>query len=277
MQINKRISLKIKIGLGCILFFYINTQAFIENGFVTFATANYFQLLEVLIKSIHIFSEHPVIAYGINEDIPFSTDKYPKLIKKRIDLTSIKFPHIFYQKPNIILKSNIKYGIYIEADDIANFEIDNLFEWCKTIEEFPLCPIHPHDPNNLAQLMKSLNVSNKSMPYVHGHVIFSYKCMKFIEEWYNNCLEYGHIAANADESVLNVLLWKYNVTNLVPLFDPNHEYALNEYFGNRNPHIYYYMIHGCKQAHMARDILSRLAHHAAQKGQISQERLKYLY
>jgi len=115
-----------------------NNGHMIEAAFVTFATANYFPLLEVLIKSVHEFSTRPIIAYGINSDIPFSVEKYPQLIKRRIDdLQYGAMPLIYYQKFNTILKSNIKYGVYVEADDIVNYAVDDLFEYCKTIEKYP--------------------------------------------------------------------------------------------------------------------------------------------
>src|SRR5579862_5570571 len=93
----------------------------IEQAFVTFATQDYFPLLEVLLESVHQFSTRPIIAFGINADIPFATNKFPHLIKRRIDTPLSARPHIYFQKFNIILQSNVRHGIYVEADDIVNY------------------------------------------------------------------------------------------------------------------------------------------------------------
>src|SRR5689334_10801920 len=52
---------------------FASVHTAIPEGFVTFATSNYFAILETLVKSVHAFSTRPVVAYGINADIPWST------------------------------------------------------------------------------------------------------------------------------------------------------------------------------------------------------------
>ena len=235
----------------------------IEEAFVTFATQNYFPLLKVLLDSIKAFSSKPIIAFGINANIPFSSKEYPFLLKKRIDV-DLRRVSIFSQKARIILESNIRLGVYVEADDVVNHGVDNLFELARKVEEYPLCPIHPKDPNDQQKLMMAMGVTSKSMPYVHGHIIFSERCIAFIREWYGMCLKYTHLAPNADETVLNVLLWKYNVKEYVSVFDPYYG-TLDDYMNDQIPISYkdfypinYYMFHGCKDPERARDILDRL-------------------
>lgn len=233
----------------------------IAEGFVTFATSNYFGLLEVMIESIHQFSTRPVVAFGINADIPWDTNRFPRLIKKRIDNYE---GDIYAQKARIILESGINFGVYLEADDIANQGIDTLFEWARAITWFPLCPVHGWDPNNQANIMKLLDVSGKSMPYVHAHVLFAHSCKAFVKEWYDACVQYDRIAGNADETILNVLLWKYGVTQAVPVYDPFFE-AYEGYIKDVHPpyrfpfdQLYYYSFHGCKDIPRARKLLADL-------------------
>ncbi len=87
-----------------------------KEGWVVFATEDYFDLLEVAIASVHAFSTRSVLAFGVNADIPFSLEKYPRLIKKRIDV-DLSQESIFFQKPRVIYASGLDYGVYIEADD----------------------------------------------------------------------------------------------------------------------------------------------------------------
>lgn len=248
-----------------VLLGFNNLTAQIEEGFVTFATENYFPLLEVLLDSVKAFSTRPIVVFGVNADVPFSQEKYPFLIKKRIDVDLSK-ESIYFQKPKIILESNIKYGVYVEADDILNFGVDILFEWARKSKDYPLCPKHPQDPNNQHNIMNFLCVQNKSMPYVHGHVLFSQTCMPFVKEWYETCLKYGNQASNYDETILNVLLWKYKVDKYVPVYDPYFDSLENyknntcpEQHGyNKNEPIHYFMFHGCKNPDEARKILDLL-------------------
>lgn len=151
--------LKFLISLTCLLFCssrcQVTANESIEEGFVSFATPSYFGLMEVLIESIHAFSTRPIIVYGIDADIPFSNEKYPRLIKRRLyDLQS----DIYAQKGRIILESGLRYGIYVEADDIVNQGVDDLFTWCRKSHAYPLCPIHPDDPNNQQNVMDLLGV-----------------------------------------------------------------------------------------------------------------------
>lgn len=235
------------------------------EAWITFATSNYFELLEVTIASAHAFSSRPIIAVGVNADIPFSQEKYPRLIKKRINLDNLSF--IFYQKPRIMLESGLKYGVYIEADDILNRGCDDLFEYARLEREYPLCPTHPNDPDDVFNIMEILKVNRKSMHYVHGHVIFSHKCMPFIKEWYETCLQYPHAPANhSDEIVLNVLLWKKGITEQVPLYDPWYENVVNYLNAtptvrDASPYSYWKMFHGAKDPRIAWQVFDLIQHH----------------
>ncbi len=252
---------------------YVDENGSIEEGFVTFATASYFPILKVLLDSVKAFSTRPVVAFGINDDIPFSTEEYPFLIKRRLE--NLEYS-IFYQKPRIILESGIRFGVYVEADDIVNEGVDVLFEWAKSVGDYPLCPIHPSDPEGMETLMAVLRVPYKSMHYVHAHVLFSYKCMPFIQEWYDHCPGYAHLAPFADESMLNVLLWKHGVTDYVDIYDPFYQtirYFVKGEFPEGIPayqKMYYYMLHGCKDPVEAKEILETLIAFSKEKAALKQ-------
>lgn len=238
----------------------------INEAFVTFATKNYFPLLEVTIASVHEFSTRPIVAYGINDDIPFDNIKYPRLIKRRIDDELMgKWPLIYFEKFNIILQSEVENGIYIESDDIVNYRVDDLFSLCRFIGKYPLSPIHPEDPNNQSGVMQLMGVAEKTNPYIHAHIIFSQNCIPFIKQ----CLDVGltykkQINSCWDETVLNVMLWKNNVKNwFAPIYDPYFEYISNyiedkpiKATGMHN--VLYHMFHGCKDVTKAWEILNLL-------------------
>ncbi|HEY2810910.1 MAG TPA: hypothetical protein VGJ00_05935 [Rhabdochlamydiaceae bacterium] len=238
-------------------------QEVIEEGFVTLATPNYFGILETLVESVHIFSTRPVIAYGLGADIPLSVEKYPRLIKRRLyDVEE----DAFAQKSRSMIESGLRQGIWVDADLIVNQGVDTLFTLCKKISRFPLVPIHPEDPDNQRNIMQFLNVDKKTMPYVHDCVIlFTQECMPLLKEWHSYCLQYDEQAICKDETILNVLLWKYGVKDYLPICDPYFE-TYEQYVKNKPigwgyqdiKEINYYMFHGRKDASRAREILREL-------------------
>lgn len=253
-----------------------------EEAFVTFATDNYFHLLKITLDSVKAFSKKSIIAYGINSDVPFSTEEYPMLTKRRFDMDRQTLA-VYFQKPNIIIdsiKKGLKRGVYIEADDVLNKDVDMLFHSFDGLSEskenssidskypighYPLCPIHPTDPNNQQNIMTLLEVKDKSMPYVHGHVTFTDKCLPFAEEWYAQCIKNGMAATNYDETILNVLLWKYKCTKYLNVYDPYyeniHNYVMKKPIDSKeykNMTVLYYMFHGCKDSNTAGKMLKSL-------------------
>tara|TARA_Y100000591_G_C21770285_1_gene665199 strand:+ start:145 stop:888 length:744 start_codon:yes stop_codon:yes gene_type:complete len=239
------------------------------KAFVSFTTNNHYcKLTEIMIESVHLFSKYKIILYCINFDKPIYYNKYPNLICKTIEKSSDV--NIYYMKPKIIcdaiINMNVTNGIYIEADDILNYNIDHLFNQCNNIKNYPLCPIHPRDPNNQQVIMNKLDVKYKSMPYVHAHIIFSYTCYEFINEWYKTCIDLGNIGLNWDETILNVLLWKYNNQDYITKsYDPyftcvydfdSYKEKYPEYANLQFEEIM--MFHGCKNYNEAKKILNIL-------------------
>lgn len=237
-----------------------------DTCFVTFSTDNnYLKLSEVMIKSLSLFSKYPIILYCVNFDTAFFNKKYSNVFCKRIDLN--EKDNIFLLKPAIIYDSivnlGVKNGIYIESDDVATPYIDNLFNECSRIDKYPLCPIHPRDPNNQANIMKILNVPKKSIPYVHGHVVFTSNTQNFIKEWYDVCKKYIMSAASSDETILNVLLWKYSVTEYIHyIYDPFYKRLFDnkfeEKYGDSFNESKIYMYHGTKNVNIANDMLNKI-------------------
>jgi len=246
-------------------------EQIIEKGFVAFATPDFFPYIEILLESIKAFSKYPIVVFGINSDIPFSTEKYPFLIKRRWNLKSLDRDSIMFCKPDIILASQIKNGIYVDADMIVNDGVDNLFENHSKITTYPLCPKFVFDPNNQKKVMNAMGVTEKTMPYVQAQLIFSEKCKPFLIEWKKSCMQFRKESrvAEHDETVLNVLLWKYKATQFVKCWEPWYPTAydyINDSLEFHNNSCYkdfigdidYYMFHGCKNINESKKILNLL-------------------
>ena len=248
------------------------SDGFIEEAFVTFATSNYFPLLEVLLDSVAAFSERGIVVFGVNADVPFSTKKYPFMIKKRIDVSSLSMMEICAAKPKAILEAGILRGVYLDTDIILNKDCDLLFKQVDENANHPRCCIFPWLVDNMSEFMKVLGVSKKSMPYVHAPlIVFHENSLPFINEWYFTCLNpsYQPLLTCHDETALNVLLWKYQVDDYINLCDPYYKIAYDYLYGGTDNHIEhgyinwigkidFYTFHGGKNPEECKIILKKL-------------------
>lgn len=251
----------------CTLFSSINANEEIPEAWVAYSDENYFPLLEITIASVHAFSSRPIVAVGVNADIPFSTEKYPRLIKKRIDVDLSNRP-IYVYKPQAILASNVNRGVYIDSDAILNKGCDALFDFCYAVEEHPLCPSHEKEAYVAPDSMIFFGVYSRSMHYVHADVlVFSKSCKNFIEDWNDICLSYYYRGIPCwDETLLNIYLWKIGATKQLLTIDPYNAYldkylSLNTSELSQPPYSYWYVFHGNKQGNDGWDILKRLQDH----------------
>ena len=262
-------------AVGCVVSIqadlHANDEYIFEEAFVAYATEDFFPYMEILLDSIKAFSKRPIVVFGLNADIPFSSNKYPFMTKKRIDIHPLSRENIMFTKPKIILQSKIRRGIYVDADMILNQGCDELFTHHEAITNYPLCPIFVFDPNNQSSVMDAMGVVRKTMHYVQAQLIFSEKCHQFLKEWESSCITYRELAKHADhdETVLNVLLWKYGATDSIRIWEPFYNLAydyLNESFDMHYKYGYinfinkidFYMFHGCKNVNESNMILKFL-------------------
>lgn len=229
----------------------------LDKCFVSFSTNdNYLKLSEIMIESVSKFSKYPIILYCIDFDEPYFKHKFSNVFYKKIDKQN---RNIFLFKSLVIKDAienmNVKNGIYIESDDIVTPTIDNLFDECNNISIYPLSPIHPGEPNNQDNIMELLQVTNKSMHYVHAHIVFTNLTIDFINEWYNYCCKYINVARNYDETILNVMYWKHNVTKCIDyIYDPYYTTVYNDNFDKNKV----FMFHGCKNILEAKKVLNEI-------------------
>jgi len=223
-----------------------------KEAWVMYATSNYFSLAEVTIASIHTFSTRPVVLVGVNADVPFSSEQYPRLIKKRIDANiALRGPYVY--KPQCILLSGVSRGIYIDADAIVNKGCDTLFGFCDLVEQYPLCPTHEKEAYVSPDTTAFFGVKERSMHYVHADlIIFSESCKDFLSNWCDVCLNYYYLGIPCwDETLLNVLLWKIGATQQVTTIDPYNAYIEKYLFLSpaeiaKPPYNHWFLFHGNK-------------------------------
>ena len=207
---------------------------------------NYIELMKTTILSVIHFSKHPFIVYCVN--FPTTTANFcsdERLILRFI--TDDTVTNIYYYKPFVIadaLKQGLLSGYYIESDDVLTpFADDYLLSKLSLISYIPLSPIHPDDVTIPHEDMIVASCTQKTQHYIHGHVLFTDNCLPFIIQWLQICMTASHHSfRNADETVLNIMYWKYNCVNhYLPIIDPWYQ---NFYLVSYNPFICTY--HGCK-------------------------------
>jgi autotransporter strand-loop-strand O-heptosyltransferase len=137
------------------------------RAFITHTTENYEHITLNLVKSIKKYSNYDIIVYTIDYD---GSDKLQKEATcKRLDLNLPKLDengfingvngntYVNRQQVRTYLtlgakvdamldaSSYIDEWVYIDSDSIANKNVDELFEYCNLITEFPLATLGPHE------------------------------------------------------------------------------------------------------------------------------------
>lgn len=236
-----------------------------SEGYVTFIDNNpkYLELLDTLIESVLLFSEKKIEVFSINFDYKHSSDR---VLTKRINISDKNFATICYSKLYSSVNCSFDYGIQLDGDFIITKEMDKLFLETKKIKSTPLGSLHPEDPNNQKNIMDYLSVGKKTQPYVHATYLFNNNCKPFLEECYKLSQELTKkniFPYNYDETILNVMLWKYNSNEWVDTYDPYYEFFIDrdekkipnyKWMNNVN----FYSCHGIKDPQYAKQILNKL-------------------
>jgi hypothetical protein len=192
-------------------------------AWVTHADARFLPLAEVLIEGLAAFSRLPVVLYAVDCEPRIAA---PGVVVRRLASGG---RHVAYLKFDAILDaldSGLERGVYLDADHVPTPAIDRMFEiageLAGEVGETLLCPRHPRDLGEEVNgpLMAELGVVAKSMPYVHTCVLgVAPSCRPFLAECdavARDCERRGFPVPVVDETIVNVLLWKWKATRQIP-------------------------------------------------------------
>jgi hypothetical protein len=247
---------------------HLNTT--LSEGFVTFSNNNpkYLALLTNLLDSVHYFSSRPIIAYGIDVDLDLDVNKYPRLIKRRLNRSDCG-SSIYFCKILAIIESKLDYGVHLEADSVVNWNVDILFDvihrWPYSL---PLAPRHPGDPRNYVKFLKNfkLDRNNRTTPYIHAQFSWNYRAYPFFQQALDYMRQGKFSGAHYDETGMNILLWKAKANHTLCKIDPYYEslpaYEFNEKICKKICYNTFILIHGSKNATQMRNVFERLKKHA---------------
>ena len=224
-----------------------------QEAYITHVSKEYLPIVEYAIKSLQLFSNKKIILYTINCDAEF---EYPNLIKRRLDIKGITEPKkviddndggSFYVdrqdtsvynfltlKPKIILDAlnkGLETGVYIDSDSLCNSNVDDLFLYNSKIKNYPLLTEGIFEiigwggkyyvENSLMDKL-GIDKDNRSWYRQTGYIVFNKECLDFIKEWDSLCEDkiiiddWKNLVPYHEETIINVLLWKYKYYDTIP-------------------------------------------------------------
>ena len=240
------------------------------KSFITHTTENYEHITLNLVKSIKKYSNYGIIVYTVDYDGSDLLQKETTCIRLNLNLPNIDDSSFildvngnsYVNRPKIRTyltlgskidamldaSSIIDEWVYIDSDSIVNTNVDELFDYCDKITEFPLATLGPyeyvlwvnHDDSLLGDpfwkddgtvdnentlewpLMKfmGLNPNQRSHYRTTNLLVGNSKTKDFLKTWKEfkdilpKLVSLETIVPFHEETLYNVLIWKIN---------PNHD------------------------------------------------------
>lgn len=183
--------------------------------FITHGDERYLPCTEILVRGLERFSSRPVMVFGVNAEVGYEA---PNLIKRTIRCSPAE---LYSAKFRVILESGVERGVYLDADNVPNRGVDDLFAACAEAGDHPLVPRHPQELGPLVEeLRKDLGVARQTMPYVQSCcLVFSRRCLPFFADCERIARDLAGRSPGApvlDEPIVNVLLWQRNAGRQLP-------------------------------------------------------------
>lgn len=226
----------------------------VTRAYVLYATESYADTVQGCVHSINAVSNIPVFVYMLNSNTQIggattinwkcSAKDIPQ--KKFVDRSDPDLYRIMIERPAIVIDVLTKYAdtvAYVDADSVATKLVDKIFDMYHINSLFPYFVEGIYDflqdgyrgavetvedlPNSLeyhaCQLFDVDQTVRLTRHYRQtGYFVAGIKTIPFLQEWYWMC-QHPFILQNPvkyatfhEETILNVLLWKKDVTVGLP-------------------------------------------------------------
>jgi hypothetical protein len=246
---------------------WVNRTHYPKEAFVTVINErkNYIELLDILLDSVHLFSTRSIIIFTIDFDLIINQTRHSRVLIERISQKECG-SNVFTCKILAIVSSEVNYGVQLEVDSVVNYNIDLLFDMIHVWPyDLPLAPKHPDDPRNYKYYMKQYGVKRRSIPYIHGTFVWTYRAYPFIENILRLMQKGEFNDANCDETAMNVMLWKAKANHTLCKYDPFGPIYIEKYEQPESapaclPYCdgVYLIFHGQKDSLVSKNIFERL-------------------
>jgi len=235
----------------------------VEKAFVLYANSEYLSIVTMAVKSINSVSDIPVIVYMMNchsqvpgaSTITLEVDNIDVKKSDYIDRSDSNIYRLLIQRPQIIehaLENYAEVVAYIDSDTIVTKHINNIFE------HYPKGCTHPYfvqgvydylfiDGRGGVETRDELHLSlehaacelfgvDQSVRDKYrqtGYFVAGQESRDWINEWSWMC-NHPKVLKNPqlyapyhEETIANVLLWKYNIHEGLPLMYINYRQDTN--------------------------------------------------
>jgi autotransporter strand-loop-strand O-heptosyltransferase len=255
--------------------YYTHLQKKYDKAFVLYATESYYGTVSACVKSLRAASDIPVIVYMLNSDLNVEgaeitvnwncTDVNPTQ-NDFIDRTSSDVYKVLMQRPAIV-KDALDYAhtvAYVDSDSIATEYVSDIFKYYHEESSYPYFVEGVYEyfmsngrgyVSNRENLHKSLegpacelfgvDQSVRKEYRQTGYFVAGKHTIKFLEEWEWMCNHPDvlknpqYYAPYHEETIANVLLWKYKFLDGLPYcyinqkFDTLRPFESKDFSGNR--------------------------------------------
>ena len=231
--------------------YYIMEDSKWEKAYVLYATESYKDTVQACVDSINMVSKIPIIVYMLNSDVDIKgavTIKWecnvdnPKQ-DKYINRASSDIYKILIQRPAIV-KDALRYAktvAYIDSDSVATRYIDTIFDYFPVKNSYPYFVEGIYDWMVLNGRGGAMSYDDLSTTLEHpacylfkvdqyfrttyrqtGYFVAGQWCENFLDEWVWMCnhptilKNPQYYAPYHEETIANVLLWKWRVNKGLP-------------------------------------------------------------
>mmetsp|Transcript_109861 Transcript_109861/g.342428 ORF Transcript_109861/g.342428 Transcript_109861/m.342428 type:complete len:488 (+) Transcript_109861:81-1544(+) len=246
-----------KAGLGPLTEFFVDerfaaaaarlraTDGWLPQAFVSFVGltlsngARIGAEMDLLIQSVHHFSEKPIVVVNFGSLVPttWTPDRFPRLILMHArDAKALTGKSFNFNKLTAMMFTKVKTGIALDADQWVNHGLDYLFgraeEETTKDYPYPIMPVHwmsrdPESndmrgyPDSYTFHFASSGGPRRSMRWGHAHPTWAHHALPWLAIWTARVLAPAKTGAPRwlqeqgwveDEDLLNMALWDANAT-----------------------------------------------------------------
>jgi autotransporter strand-loop-strand O-heptosyltransferase len=232
--------------------YYVNQEKYRqEKAYVLYATESYKDTIQACVDSIRTMSEVPIFVYTLNSNmhiqgatnITWKCDVRNPKQEKYIDRASSDIYKILIQRP-VIVKDALRYSktvAYIDSDSVATKYIDTIFDYFPERNPYPYFVEGIYDwmilngrggVDSRDDMSSSLehpacelfgvDQSIRNRYRQTGYFVAGQWCEEFLDEWWWMCNHPAilknpqYYAPYHEETIVNVLLWKYKALKSLP-------------------------------------------------------------
>jgi hypothetical protein len=247
-----------------------------EKAYILYANDSYLDLVDSCCRSIRNFSNLPILVYLLNSEkvinLPNVTTTHWECdiisLAKRNDYINredINIYKLLIERPKVVKHALENYAnqvAYIDTDSIANRNIDGIFDYFDADSNYPYFTDGVYEfllvngrggAESRSDLSTTLEAPACELFNVNQYVRQKYRqtgyfvagqnCIDWLAEWAWMCQHPLILKRNAwyapfnEETIANVLLWKYNQHKGLPYcyingLHNNLQYLNHEYFIN---------------------------------------------